>query len=188
MVDGDGLAYVSQFGYAFHRGGEFRKTEILLVTPDGRVRVAAADLAFPNGMVITPDGRRLIVGESFGARLTCFEREPDGALGDRRVFAKLSGAVPDGICLDAEGCVWVASPVSRECLRVREGGEVVERVRTRDAVDRLHAGRRGSAHALRPDLRGDRPRRVRATQERARRVRSSRRAGRGVAVKPPSRR
>ena len=130
VVDADGLAYVSQFGYAFAQGGEFRKTEILLVTPDGRVRVAARDLAFPNGMVITPDGRRLIVGESFGARLTCFEREPDGGLTGRRLFAKLSGAVPDGICLDAEGCVWVASPISRECLRVRDGGEVLERVRT----------------------------------------------------------
>jgi len=130
VVDGDGLAYVSQFGYAFHRGGEFRKTEILLVTPDGRVCVAAKDLAFPNGMVITPDGRRLIVGESFAARLTAFERTADGALEGRRVFAKLSGAVPDGICLDAEGCVWVASPISRECLRVRDGGEIAERVRT----------------------------------------------------------
>jgi sugar lactone lactonase YvrE len=130
VVDAEGLAYVSQFGYAFSRGGEFKKTEILLVTPDGKVRVAARDLAFPNGMVITPDGRSLIVGESFGARLTRFEREPDGRLTGRRLFAKLSGAVPDGICLDAEGCVWAASPVSRECLRVREGGEVLERVRT----------------------------------------------------------
>ena len=130
VVDGDGLAYVSQFGYAFSSGGEFRKTEILLVTPDGKVRVAARDLAFPNGMVITPDGRRLIVGESFGARLTGFERAADGTHGDRRHFPKLSGAEPDGICLDAEGCVWVASPISRECLRVREGGEVAEKVRT----------------------------------------------------------
>jgi sugar lactone lactonase YvrE len=130
VVDADGGAYVSQFGYDFARGGEFRKTEILLVTPDGGVRVAARELAFPNGMVITPDGRHLIVGESFGARLTCFERGEDGALSGRRVFAKLSGAVPDGICLDAEGCVWVASPISRECLRVRDGGEVVDRVRT----------------------------------------------------------
>jgi sugar lactone lactonase YvrE len=92
--------------------------------------VAAEGLAFPNGMVITPDGRTLIVGESSAARLTAFERAPDGTLGGRRVFAKLEGAVPDGICLDAEGCVWLASPGSRECLRVRDGGEVVERVRT----------------------------------------------------------
>jgi sugar lactone lactonase YvrE len=130
VVDEAGRAYVSQFGYGFREGAAFRKTEILLVTPDGRVEVAARDLAFPNGMVITPDGRSLIVGESFGARLTCFDRRADGALGERRVFAKLSGAVPDGICLDAEGCVWLASPVSRECLRVREGGEIAERVRT----------------------------------------------------------
>jgi sugar lactone lactonase YvrE len=130
VVDAEGLAYVSQFGYAFSRGGEFKKTEILLVTPDGKPRIAARELAFPNGMLITPDGGSLIVGESFGARLTRYQREPDGGLTGRRLFAKLQGAVPDGICLDAEGCVWVASPVSRECLRVREGGEVLERVRT----------------------------------------------------------
>jgi sugar lactone lactonase YvrE len=131
VVAEDGNAYVSQFGFAFHERGEFRKTEILRVRPDGSAEVAAKDLAFPNGMVITPDGRTLIVGESFAARLTAFERAPDGALGARRSFAQLSGAVPDGICLDAEGCVWVASPPSRECLRVRDGGEVLERVPTR---------------------------------------------------------
>ena len=131
VVADDGCAYVSQFGFAFQRGGEFRRTEILLVTPDGSARVAASELSFPNGMVITPDGRTLIVGESFARRLTAFERAPDGALVNRRVFAKLAdGVTADGICLDAEGCVWVASPPSRECLRVREGGEVVERVRT----------------------------------------------------------
>ncbi len=131
VVAADGCAYVSQFGFGFQRGGEFCKTEILLVTPAGDVRVAATDLAFPNGMLITPDARTLIVGESFAARLTAFDRAPDGSLANRRVFAKLEGATPDGICLDAEGCVWIASPPSRECLRVREGGEIVERVRTR---------------------------------------------------------
>jgi sugar lactone lactonase YvrE len=131
VVASDGCAYVSQFGFAFQRGGEFQKTEILLVTPDGDARVAATELAFPNGMVITSDGRTLIVGESFAARLTAFDRAPDGSLSGRRVFAKLEGATPDGICLDAEGCVWMASPPSKECLRVREGGEIVERVRTR---------------------------------------------------------
>ncbi len=131
VVASDGCAYVSQFGFAFGKGGEYRKTEILLVPAQGQARVAATDLAFPNGMVITPDGRTLIVGESFAARLTAFERAPDGTLGKRRLFAKLAeGTTADGICLDAEGCVWVASPPSKECLRVREGGEVVERVRT----------------------------------------------------------
>ena len=82
-------------------------------------------------MVITPDGRTLIVGESFAARLTAFERAPDGALGKPPPLREArEGATPDGICLDAEGCVWVASPPSKECLRVREGGEIVERVRT----------------------------------------------------------
>jgi sugar lactone lactonase YvrE len=82
-------------------------------------------------MLITPDGRTLIVGESFAGRLTAFERAPDGTLAKRRLFAKLAnGVTVDGICLDAEGCVWVASPPTQECLRVREGGEIVERVRT----------------------------------------------------------
>jgi sugar lactone lactonase YvrE len=130
VVDAEGRAYVSQFGFDLHGQGEFRKTEILLVEPDGRARPAAGELAFPNGMVITPDGRTLIVGESFAARLTAYDVAADGSLSNRRVFAKLEGAVPDGICLDAEGCVWVASPPSKACLRVREGGEVLERVGT----------------------------------------------------------
>ena len=130
VVDEQGRAYVGQFGFDFHHQGPFAKTEILVVEPDGRARVAAGELAFPNGMVITPDGRTLVVGESLAARLTAFDVADDGGLSNRRVFAKLEGAVPDGICLDAEGCIWVASPVSRECLRVREGGEVVERIAT----------------------------------------------------------
>jgi sugar lactone lactonase YvrE len=130
VVDGEGRAWVSQFGYDFHHQGEFRKTEILRVDPDGRASAAAGELAFPNGMVITPDGATLVVAETLAARLTAFDIGPDGALSNRRLFAKLEGAVPDGICLDAEGCIWVASPPSRECLRVREGGEVIERVAT----------------------------------------------------------
>jgi sugar lactone lactonase YvrE len=99
----------------------------------GAVSVAASALEFPNGAVITPDGRTLIVAESFGRRLSAFEIDAaSGALSKRRVWAALpAGAVPDGICLDAEGCVWLASPPSKECLRVREGGEIVERVRTK---------------------------------------------------------
>jgi sugar lactone lactonase YvrE len=130
VVDRSGRAYVSQFGFDFHHQGEFAKTEILLVEPDGRARRAADELAFPNGMVLTPDGRTLVAGESFAARLSAFDVAADGGLSRRRVFAKLEGAVPDGICLDAEGCVWLASPPSRECVRVREGGEVLARVAT----------------------------------------------------------
>jgi sugar lactone lactonase YvrE len=130
VVDESGRAYVSQFGFDFWKGAEFAKTTILVVAPDGRARVAADEMSFPNGMVITPDGKTLIVGESYAARLTAFDISEDGTLANRRVFAKLAGAVPDGICLDAEGCVWMASPVSNECLRVREGGEIAARVKT----------------------------------------------------------
>jgi sugar lactone lactonase YvrE len=129
VVDGAGRAYVGNFGFDLHGGGRYCTTSLALVHPDGRVRVAADDLAFPNGSVITPDGGTLIVAETFGARLTAFDVDSEGALSNRRLWAKLEGAVPDGICLDAEGAIWVASPVSAEVLRVREGGEVSQRIR-----------------------------------------------------------
>jgi sugar lactone lactonase YvrE len=99
-----------------------------LVQPDGTVETAAESLDFPNGTVITPDGATLIVGESMGRRLTAFTIDPDGRLSDRRVFADLGEHVPDGICLDAEGAVWSADPRANCCIRVAEGGEVLERV------------------------------------------------------------
>ena len=128
VVDGAGRAYVGNFGFDLNQGQPFAPAEIVLVTPDGKARVVAADMAFPNGTVITPDGRTLIVGESFGARLTAFDIEPDGSLTGRRLWAQLESAVPDGICLDAEGAIWVASPLSAEVLRVRENGEVTRRI------------------------------------------------------------
>ncbi len=130
VVDLHGRAYVGNFGFDFHAGkGGFRMAEIVLVEPDGRARVVANDLVFPNGTVITPDGKTLIVAESFVARLTAFDVAPDGSLSNRRVWARLEKAVvPDGICLDAEGAIWVASPVGAEVLRVHEGGRVSERI------------------------------------------------------------
>ncbi len=130
VVDARGRAYVGNFGYDFESGSPPCSAVLALVLPDGSVQVAADDLAFPNGAVITPDGHTLIVAESFGARLTAFDVVPDGTLGRRRVWAALQGAVPDGICLDAEGAIWLASPLSKEVLRVRQGGEVVERIPT----------------------------------------------------------
>src|SRR5262249_55560110 len=130
VVDRQGRAYIGNFGSDFEGGGAPRPAVLALVLPDGTVRVAAEELAFPNGTVLTADGRTLIVGESFGARLTAFDVAADGSLSRRRVWAALEGAVPDGICLDAENAVWVASPLSKEVLRVREGGDVVERVST----------------------------------------------------------
>ena len=94
-----------------------------------RSRVAADELIFPNGTVITPDGKTLIVGETFAARMTAFDIAADGALSNRRVWAALpQGAVPDGFCLDAEGAIWVASPTSNDVIRLAEGGEVKERI------------------------------------------------------------
>ncbi len=129
VVDAQGRAYIGHFGFDLHQeGAEFRKADLILVHPNGAASVAASELAFPNGTVITPDGKTLIVGESLGARLTAFDIAPDGSLSNRREWAKLEGAIPDGICLDAEGAIWLASPVSGEVLRVREGGEVVARI------------------------------------------------------------
>jgi sugar lactone lactonase YvrE len=129
VVDRQGRAYVGNFGFDLHHGGEPKPAEVILVEPDGRARVVVDDIMFPNGTVITPDGRTMVIGESFAARLTAFDIQPDGSLANRRVWATLDGAVPDGICLDAEHAIWVASPVSSEVLRVREGGEVTDRVR-----------------------------------------------------------
>lgn len=137
VVDQQGRAYVGHFGYNMLGGEGFKMADIILVMPDGHARVVADEMAFPNGTVITTDGRTLIVGETFAARLTAFDIEPDGSLGGRRIWAQLSGHLvgtkpegvfPDGICLDAEGAVWVASPTSGEVLRVREGGEVTHRI------------------------------------------------------------
>lgn len=130
VVDAHGRAYVGNFGYDFEAGMPQRSAALALVLPDGTVRVAADDLAFPNGAVLTPDGRTLIVAESFAARLTAFDVAPDGTLSRRRTWAALQGAVPDGICLDVEEAIWVASPLSKEVLRVREGGDVLERIAT----------------------------------------------------------
>jgi sugar lactone lactonase YvrE len=128
VVDAAGRAYVGNFGFDLNGGEAHQNTKLALVYPDGRVEVAAEDLLFPNGTVITPDGRTLVIGETFAARLTAFDVGADGRLSNRRVWAQLEKAVPDGICLDAEGAIWVASPVSRGVLRVREGGEVVQRI------------------------------------------------------------
>ena len=128
VVDARGRAYVGNFGFDFERGEARRPTDLIAVEPDGRARVVASDLHFPNGTVITPDGRTLIVGESMASRLTAFDVAADGGLSGRRVFAELGAMLPDGICLDAEGAIWIASPSTRELARVAEGGRVLSRV------------------------------------------------------------
>ena len=104
VVDGGGRAYVGNFGFDLHGGEAPKAAELICVEPDGSARVVADDLLFPNGTVITPDGETLIVGESFGGRLTAFDIAIDGSLGNKRTWAELpEGAVPDGICLDSQG-------------------------------------------------------------------------------------
>jgi len=131
VVDAAGQAYVGNFGFDLHNGAAQRVAELIAIKPDGTARIVARDLLFPNGTVITPDRRTLIVGESFAGRLTAFDIDQDGDLHNRRIWAQLpDGAVPDGICLDALGGIWVASPTTNDCIRVQEGGEVTHRVAT----------------------------------------------------------
>lgn len=127
-VDRHGRAYVGNFGFDMFAREAERPGELILVAPDGTARVVADALRFPNGCVITPDERTLIVAETLGKRLTAFDIAADGSLSNRRVWAETGEATPDGICLDAEGAVWIASPPTQEFLRVREGGEIVQRI------------------------------------------------------------
>lgn len=126
-VDGRGNAYVNTIGFDYPEGA-FAPGAIALVTPNGEVRQVADRLAFPNGMLVTPDNRTLIVAESYGNCLTAFEIAADGSLVNRRVWATLEGDYPDGICLDAEGAIWYADVPNQRCVRVREGGAVLETV------------------------------------------------------------
>jgi sugar lactone lactonase YvrE len=126
-VDGRGNAYVSNVGFDFP-GGEFAPGIVALVTPDGRGRVVADGLAFPNGLAVTPDNATLIVAESYGSRLTAFDIAGDGGLSNQRVWAELPAGHPDGICVDAEGAVWYGDVPARHCVRVSEGGAIVQTI------------------------------------------------------------
>jgi sugar lactone lactonase YvrE len=142
VVDDRGRAYVGNFGFDLDEAVVNRGIEqviadhatacIARVDPDGSIQVVATDMHFPNGAVITPDGSTLIIAETLGFRLTAFDISADGSLSNRRVWADLAGRVPDGICLDADGNVWVANPLTPECFLVAEGGEVLEVVETGD--------------------------------------------------------
>ena len=127
VVDGRGNAYVNNIGFAFP-GGEFAPGIIALVTPGGSIRQVADGLGFPNGMAVTPDNSTLIVAESYGQKLTAFDIAADGGLSNRRVWADLGDGVPDGICLDAANAVWYGDVPNKRCVRVREGGEVLQTI------------------------------------------------------------
>jgi sugar lactone lactonase YvrE len=130
VVDRFGRAYVGNFGFDRHQGETPRPASLARVDPDGRIERAADDLMFPNGTVITPDGGTLVVAETMANRLTAFSIGADGSLAQRRLFGQLDGCFPDGICLDAEGAVWVADARGSRVLRVFEGGRIEQTVAT----------------------------------------------------------
>ncbi len=148
VVDEQGRAYVGNFGFDLMGGAALRTTTLTRVDPDGTVTTVAADLNFPNGMVILPGGV-LVVAETFAARLTAFDLDGDGGLSNRRVWARFGDApatddvetavgqlevAPDGICADADGAIWVADALHARLLRVREGGEILEEITTKMGV------------------------------------------------------
>jgi sugar lactone lactonase YvrE len=127
VVDGRGNAYIGNIGFDFP-DGEFAPGILAMVTPSGSARQVADSVAFPNGVVVTPDNSTLILAESYGNRLTAFDIAADGSLSNRRVWAELGGGAPDGICLDADGAVWYGDVPNKRCVRVREGGEVLQTI------------------------------------------------------------
>lgn len=140
VVDATGRAYVGNFGFDLDAALAARGVESVLadhptaklacVSPTGAVTVAATDMHFPNGSVITPDGNTLIVGETFGGCLTAFDIGADGKLGNRRVWASTMPRVPDGIALDAKGNIWIANPIAPECALIAQGGQVLHVINT----------------------------------------------------------
>jgi sugar lactone lactonase YvrE len=136
VVDGHGNAYVGSTGYEYlYRGQPIpvrRSTSLVLVRPDGGAERQPGTLMFPNGTVITPDGRTLVVAQSHGGRLTAFDIEPSGALSNERVYALLPRSCdhPDGMSIDQEGAVWIADPLNHCCARVLDGGQVTDVVDT----------------------------------------------------------
>lgn len=137
-VSAEGRAYIGGFGFDINKGEQFATSSIMLVDLSGGARapspanpvVAAANMRFPNGMVITPDGKTMVAAETVGRCLTAFDIIEDGTLSGRREWAALP-VFPDGICLDAENAIWVASPTTGECLRVREGGEITHTIKSK---------------------------------------------------------
>ena len=135
VVDSKGNAYIGNFGFNTYEGEEVKSTNLILVRPGEEPCVAADNILFPNGTVITEDEKTLVVGETYAAKLTAFDVNEDASLSNRRVWADLTQSidngnvpVPDGMCLDAEGAIWVASPSTADVIRVKEGGEILERI------------------------------------------------------------
>jgi sugar lactone lactonase YvrE len=149
VVAPSGIAYAGNFGFDLMAGAPMEATPLARIDPDGTVSVASEPLFFPNGSAITPDGSTLVISESFGNRMSAFDIAPDGSLGGRRDWAALGpppatkdvtealGAAvfaPDGMCLDADGAVWVADAVGNRVLRLAEGGKILDEIPTGEGV------------------------------------------------------
>jgi sugar lactone lactonase YvrE len=144
IVDPRGHAFIGCFGFdldAFiqEHGSAALFAEpgppmapLLMVTMDGKLSVASSNHAFPNGMAII--GNTLLVAETFAPGVTAFDLGADGALTNRRPWAELPRSppmvVPDGICADSEGALWIANAIAHEVVRVGEGGEILDRIET----------------------------------------------------------
>jgi sugar lactone lactonase YvrE len=128
VVDGRGNAYVNNIGFDMMAGAPYVPGFVTLVTSDGAVRQVADDAAFPNGMAVTADNSTLILAESYGHSLAAFDIAADGTLSNRRVWADLGDGTPDGICIDAEAAVWYADVPNKRCVRVAEGGRVLQTI------------------------------------------------------------
>jgi len=149
VVDAAGRAYVGSYGYDLMAGEDPAEAVLIRVDPDGAIHAAAEGLRFPNGSVLTPDGRTLIVAETIAARLTAFSVAADGSLSDRRVWAQIAPSpdmapmdrmlpqvafAPDGITFDAEGCIWAGDSLHRRCARIAPGGEILEEIAPPDGL------------------------------------------------------
>jgi sugar lactone lactonase YvrE len=131
VVDAAGRAYVGNFGFDLHGGEEVEPAEIVRIDQDRTVEVFAQDVVFPNGSVITPLGDTLLVAETFANRVSAFGLDARGGVASRRLWADLGEHTPDGICMDAEEALWVASPGTKALFRVKPGGTILDRCTTR---------------------------------------------------------
>ncbi|MBS1883631.1 MAG: SMP-30/gluconolactonase/LRE family protein [Actinobacteria bacterium] len=144
-VDGQGRAYVGNFGWNYGVDDEIEAADLVRIDPDGTTSLAAAGVVFPNGCVVTPDGGTLLLSETFAGRISAWDVAADGTLANRRVWADLAPGcewrtvpeavasglpLPDGIALDAEGALWIGDAAGSGALRVAEGGEILDTVPT----------------------------------------------------------
>ena len=149
VVDTSGRAWVGCFGFDLMAFADPQPAPLMRVDPDGTATLAAEDMMFPNGSVITPDGGTLIVGETAGCRYTAFTIQSDGSLTDRRVWAQLAPTPelaplqemlpkmtvgPDGCTLDAKGHIWSADEAGARCIRIAPGGDIVGEIRTPEGL------------------------------------------------------